>query len=86
MSSAEVDAELARSILSCPESAELAVDGYPSVGCDDDLGLRDEDGVPTFSCRSSSELAEAGRRRQPGAGHAGQRPRPAAAARTGRSP
>ncbi len=63
MSQAEVDAELARSILACPESAELAVDGHPTVGCDDDLGLRDEDGVPTFSCRAASLLAEAGRER-----------------------
>ena len=61
MSTVEVDAELARSILACPESAELAVDGHPTVGCDDDLGLRDEDGVPTFSCRAASLLAEAGR-------------------------
>ena len=49
----EVDAELARSILACPDGAELAVDGHPAVGCDDDLGLRDEEGVPTFSCRRS---------------------------------
>ena len=63
MSKADVDAELARSILACPESAELAVDGHPTVACDDDLGLRDDDGVPTFSCRSSSLLAEAGRER-----------------------
>ena len=61
MSPAEADAELARSILSCPESAELAVDGHPSVGCDNDLGLRDEHAVPTFSCLASSTLAEAGR-------------------------
>ena len=61
MSRADVDAELARSILACPDGAELAVDGHPAVGCDDDLGLRDDDGVPTFSCRSSSLLAEAGR-------------------------
>jgi len=54
-------AELARSILACPESAELAVDGRMTVGCDADLGLRDEWGVPTFSCRSSSSMAEAGR-------------------------
>jgi hypothetical protein len=53
----EADAELARSILSCPESAELAVDGHPQVACDDDLGLRDDGGVPTFSCPTSSDLA-----------------------------
>jgi hypothetical protein len=63
MSQAEVDAELARSILACPESAELAVDGHPTVGCDDDLGLRDENGVPTFSSQAASLLAEAGRER-----------------------
>jgi hypothetical protein len=57
----EVDAELARSILACPQSAELAVDGHPTVGGDDELGPRDEGGVPTFSCRASSPLAEAGR-------------------------
>jgi hypothetical protein len=56
----EADAELARSILACPDGAELAVDGHPDVGCDD-LGLRDDDGLPTFSCRSSSPLAQAGR-------------------------
>lgn len=61
MPDALIDAELARSILSCPESAELVVDGYPAVGCDDGLGLRDEDGVPTFSCRSVSMMAAAGR-------------------------
>ncbi|HET6939341.1 MAG TPA: hypothetical protein VFI19_12080 [Nocardioides sp.] len=57
----EADAELARSILSCPESAELAVDGHPEVACDAHLGLRDDGGVPTFSCGRSSELAAAGR-------------------------
>lgn len=60
-SAVDEDADLARSILACPESAELAVDGYPSIGCDDELGLRDEDGVPTFSCRSWSPMAQAGR-------------------------
>src|SRR3954469_9463737 len=58
---ADADADLARSILACPESAELAVDGHPEVGRDDDLGLRGDDGVPTFSCRAGSPLAEAGR-------------------------
>ncbi len=61
----DVDAELARSILSCPASAELAVDGFPTVGCDEDLGLRDEDGTPTFSCRAGSEMALAGRAGSP---------------------
>jgi hypothetical protein len=54
------DAELARSILACPETAELAVDGFPLLGCED-LGLRDADGTPTFSCPSGSPMAEAGR-------------------------
>jgi hypothetical protein len=57
----EVDAELARSILACPDSAQVAVDGFPAIGSDDDLGLRDEGGTPTFSCRSVSRMAEAGR-------------------------
>lgn len=61
----EVDAELARSILSCPASAELAVDGFPDAGRDGDLGLRDADGVPTFTCRVGSALAEAGRAGSP---------------------
>ena len=61
MRTAEVDAEVARSILACPESAELAVDGHPAVGCDAELGLRDVDGVPTFSCGAASLVAEAGR-------------------------
>jgi hypothetical protein len=55
------DAELARSILSCPASAELAVDDHPSAGCDDELGLRDEVGVPTFTCRTTSAMARAAR-------------------------
>ena len=59
----EDDAELARSILSCPETAELVVDGHPRAGHDDDLGLRDVDGVPTFSCRTGSPLGSAGRAR-----------------------
>jgi hypothetical protein len=55
------EALLARSILACPAGAEVAVDGFPAVGCDDELGLRDEDGTPTFTCRSDSEMAVAGR-------------------------
>jgi hypothetical protein len=61
----EVDAELARSVLACPASAEVAVDGFPAAGCDDDLGLRDEGGVPTFSCRTTSAMADAGRAGSP---------------------
>jgi hypothetical protein len=59
------DAELARSILSCPDGAEVAVDGFPAAGCDDSLGLRDEDGVVTFSCRLGSPMADAGRAGSP---------------------
>jgi hypothetical protein len=55
----EVDAELARSILACPDSAEVAVDGFPSVGCDDDLGLRDQDGTPTSSSTWTSSFSAA---------------------------
>jgi hypothetical protein len=54
------DAELARSILSCPRSAEIAVDGFPSLDCEDGLGLRDADGTPRFSCPSGSLMAVAG--------------------------
>lgn len=60
MSATENDAELARSILACCTDAALTVDDYPAAGEDDDLGLRDVDGVPTFSCRSWSVLAHAG--------------------------
>jgi len=54
-------AELARSILACPRSAEIAVDGFPTLGYEDELGLRDADGTPSFSCQSGSLLARAGR-------------------------
>jgi len=56
-----VDAELARSILACPESAEIAVDGFPTLAYEDELGLRDADGTPRFSCPSGSLMARAGR-------------------------
>jgi hypothetical protein len=55
------DAELARSILACPRSAEIAVDGFPSLAREDDLGLRDADGRPQFSCPARSLMADAGR-------------------------
>ena len=80
----EDHAELARSILACPASPpDVAVDGFPTVGDDDDLGLRDQDGTPTFSCRTW--LADGPRRsgRQPRAAHPDQRARPGAD-RTGR--
>jgi hypothetical protein len=57
----EDHAELARSILACSDSAEIAVDGFPTAGCDDDLGLHDDDGTPRFSCRAWSLMSHAGR-------------------------
>jgi hypothetical protein len=60
MTAFESDAALARSILACCVDASLTVDDFPAAGDDDDLGLRDVDGVPTFSCRSFSVLAHAG--------------------------
>jgi hypothetical protein len=59
----ETDAELARSILACCTDAALTVDEFPAAGDDDDLGLRDVGGLPTFSCRSWSILAQAGKAR-----------------------
>lgn len=59
----ETDAELARSILACCTDAALTVDRFPAAGDDQDLGLRDVDGVPTFSCRSWAVLAQAGQAR-----------------------
>jgi hypothetical protein len=56
----ETDAELARSILACSTDAALTVDEFPAAGDDEDLGLRDVDGIPTFSCRSWAVLAHAG--------------------------
>jgi hypothetical protein len=55
----ESDAELARSVLACCSDAAVSVDDYPAAGDDENLGLRDVDGVPTFSCRASSVLAHA---------------------------
>jgi hypothetical protein len=59
----ESDAELARAILACSTDAALTVDDYPGAGDDEDLGLRDLDGTPTFSCRTWATLTEAGRTR-----------------------
>lgn len=59
----ETDAELARSILACSTDAALTVDTFPGAGDDEDLGLRDVDGTPTFSCRSWAVLNDAGRAR-----------------------
>jgi len=59
----ETDAELARSILACSTDAALTVDSFPGAGDDEDLGLRDVHGTPTFSCRTWATLTEAGRAR-----------------------
>lgn len=51
-------AAVARSILSCPESAQVLVDGVDDVLAGDvGLGLQDLAGVPTFSTDSASPLA-----------------------------
>lgn len=55
---AELAAE-ARSILACPGSVSLVVDGHPTVLDDDALGMQDVHGTPTFSCPPESELATA---------------------------
>lgn len=57
-------AELARSILACPTTVELVVDGYPHVGEDSELGMRDESGTPTFWCRPGSLMARAAHSRR----------------------
>lgn len=49
----------ARSILACPASVSLVVDGHPTVLEDDALGMQDVHGAPTFSCPPGSELATA---------------------------
>jgi hypothetical protein len=59
----ESDAELARSILACCTDATLTVDAFPGAGDDEDLGLRDVNGTPTFSCRSWATLNDAGQAR-----------------------
>jgi hypothetical protein len=55
----DTDIELARSILACPSAVEVVVDGYPHVGEDSALGMRDESGVPTFWCNPGSLMARA---------------------------
>lgn len=53
-------AALARSILSCPTSVDLVVDGFDTVvEAEEGLGMQDLDGSPTFSCRPESALARA---------------------------
>ena len=64
MTCTDTDIELARSILACPTTVELVVDGYPHVGDDSELGLRDEAGTPTFWCRPGSLMARAAHARR----------------------
>jgi len=53
-------AAAARSILACPASASLVVDGVDDVLAGlDDLGMVDHDGRPTFSCPPATPLAVA---------------------------
>jgi len=53
-------AAAARSILACPASASLVVDGVDDVLAGlDDLGMVDLDGRPTFSCPPTTPLAAA---------------------------
>ena len=54
-------AAAARSVLACPASVQLVVDGVADVG--DDLGMQDLEGTPTFSCVPDNELARAAERR-----------------------
>lgn len=57
---ADTRAAAARSILACPAAIDLAVDGLDSLQeilAEEELTLRDVDGVPTFSCPAGSELA-----------------------------
>lgn len=55
---------LARSILSCPASVGLVVDGCPDAVLDDTVGMQDAGGTPTFSCPADSPLAAAGQERR----------------------
>jgi len=50
----------ARSVLACAESVTLVVDGVPDVlDGEDDLGMQDQHGTPTFLCPVDSSLAAA---------------------------
>jgi hypothetical protein len=50
----------ARSVLACPASVNLVVDGVPQVLDDqEDVGMQDAHGTPTFLCSVESPLAEA---------------------------
>lgn len=58
-------AALARSILACPSSASLVVDGVDDVLSGmPELGMQDLGGQPTFSCRTDTALAAAARERR----------------------
>jgi hypothetical protein len=53
-------AAAARSILACPASVNLVVDGVPELlDGRDDVGMQDTHGTPTFLCPVGSPLAEA---------------------------
>ncbi len=52
----------ARSILACPASAGMVVEGEPALvdpADDDGLGVSDHHGTPTFVCRPGSSVARA---------------------------
>lgn len=50
-------AAVARSILACPSEVSLVIEGEPLV--EDDTGLTDQRGTPTFLCRPDSPVARA---------------------------
>ncbi len=53
-------AAVARSILACPATVSMVIDGEPHLVDDDqDLGVTDEHGSPTFVCRPDSPVARA---------------------------
>ncbi|WP_028642293.1 hypothetical protein [Nocardioides sp. URHA0020] len=50
----------ARSILACPSSVSLVIEGEEhAVGADEELGLSDHRGTPTFLCPATSPVARA---------------------------
>lgn len=56
-------AAAARSILACPSSVQLVVDGVDDVlAGTDDVGMQDLAGAPTFSCVPDTDLAHAAAR------------------------
>lgn len=58
-------AAAARSILACPAGVSLVVDGVDDVLAGmDELGMRDVDGQPVFSCLPDTPLAGAARARR----------------------